>query len=292
MHAVWQTTKSSKGFHADTAHSKEAHFRERGEPHPTRDACAVFVHPPALLSTSGDSILVWKTPPTSQVDFVVLLLSYVDIVGVGEAKQARVLRLGRALRPLRLIKRNPGLRLIVDALLATWRSVSMIILLATSLAVVFSCVGMACFQGTFNSCSDAAGPAAFPFGKTECSGTWMSSAKLTVANPSLTQTDDQILAGEEISFLSPRAWLLPSQNFDSFPRAMISLAAVNCFSYADVLKDASNGVGKDRSPRRDHNAVVAAVFFVVYTISASLFVMNLFVAFIIDGFNQVMMSPR
>lgn len=43
------------------------------------------------------------------VDFLVLILSLMDILG-GNTKSARVLRLGRALRPLRLIKRNQGMR--------------------------------------------------------------------------------------------------------------------------------------------------------------------------------------
>lgn len=61
--------------------------------------------------------------------------------------QARVLRLGRALRPLRLIKRNQGMRLMVDALISTWRPVTMIVLLAFTVATIFAILGMTLFRG-------------------------------------------------------------------------------------------------------------------------------------------------
>lgn len=228
------------------------------------------------------------------VDFTVLLLSYVDIVGLAETKQARILRLGRALRPLRLIKRNQGMRLIVGALVATWRSVSMIILLAASLIVVFACIGMANFKNLFHSCNDATGPAAYPFGKVECAGTYMTHVSIITWRGAINDHGSHYhkaaplkMDARDMSFLSPRAWMLPNQNFDTFPRAMLTLAAVNCFNYGDVLRDASDTTKQDQSPLRDNTAVTAAIFFVTYTISASLFVMNLFVAFIIDGFNQL-----
>uniref|UniRef100_A0A7S1H842 C2 domain-containing protein n=1 Tax=Hemiselmis andersenii TaxID=464988 RepID=A0A7S1H842_HEMAN len=217
------------------------------------------------------------------VDFLVLVLSYIDLSGLGETKQARVLRLGRALRPLRLIKRNQGMRLIVDALLATWRSVSMIILLALSLAIVFACIGMACFKGTFYYCSDPDG-AVFPAGKTECSGNFM--GKTHMRFDALGSEDEAVL------WLAPRAWLNPALNFDDFTSALVTLAAVNCFNYAHVMSYASDGTSPGQSSSRDNNAVVSGVFFVCYTITASLFIMNLFVAFLIDGFNQLRQAEQ
>eukprot|EP00961_Rhodomonas_salina_P269329 3638820-Rhodomonas_salina.2 len=49
------------------------------------------------------------------VDFIVLVLSVIDIFG-GSTKGARVLRLGRALRPLRLIEGNQSMRYVSSAL--------------------------------------------------------------------------------------------------------------------------------------------------------------------------------
>ncbi len=178
----------------------------------------------------------------------------------------------------RLIKRNEGLRLIVNALLATWRSVSMIMLLAASVAVVFAIIGMQCFKGRFHSCNDDA--ILFPMGKAECASTYMKPTTVSFRA-------NEELAPADYMWLSQRVWHPSPQNFDTFGNAVLTLAAVNTFEYADVLWEASAGTLPDKSPSADNKAFLAGAFFLTYTITASLFVMNLFVAYIVDGFNQL-----
>eukprot|EP00281_Chroomonas_sp_CCMP1168_P027748 CAMPEP_0206246660 /NCGR_PEP_ID=MMETSP0047_2-20121206/19385_1 /ASSEMBLY_ACC=CAM_ASM_000192 /TAXON_ID=195065 /ORGANISM="Chroomonas mesostigmatica_cf, Strain CCMP1168" /LENGTH=603 /DNA_ID=CAMNT_0053672113 /DNA_START=264 /DNA_END=2072 /DNA_ORIENTATION=+ len=216
-------------------------------------------------------------------DSLVLGLSWIDISGLSQTRQARVLRLGRALRPLRLIKRNEGMRLIVDALLATWRPVSMIFLLALCVTTVFAIIGMAMFKGTFSRCTDVT--VQWPRGRSDCSGlAW--AMPMLVRGPGI---DFDSMEGFDVSqaFAMPAVWDAPTENFDSFFRAFVSLLAVNTFNYGEMLVAASASTEKDIMPKHDHNAILAGIFFVVYTIASALFVMNLFVAFIIDGFNQL-----
>jgi hypothetical protein len=207
--------------------------------------------------------------PWNATDALVLLLSWLDITGATQTRQFRVLRLGRALRPLRLIKRNEGLRLIVDALIATWRPVSMIIVLLVAVTTVFGVIGMSMFQGMFHMCSSPL--VEYPKGKTECTGTMLRGG------------DDQ----DQAQWMSPAVWDVQQENFDTFGTSFVTLLAVNTFNYGELLVVASDTTAPGVSPLKDNNAILAALFFVTYTIVSSLFVMNLFVAFIIDGFNQL-----
>ena len=205
--------------------------------------------------------------PWNATDALVLFLSWLDISGATETRQFRVLRLGRALRPLRLIKRNEGMRLIVDALIATWRPVSMIIVLLVAVTTVFGVIGMSMFQGMFHMCSSPL--VEHPQGKAECTGTML-------------RGDD-----DQAQWMSPAVWDVQPDNFDTFGTSFVTLLAVNTFNYGELLVVASDTTAPGISPLKDNNAILAALFFVTYTIVSSLFVMNLFVAFIIDGFNQL-----
>ena len=51
------------------------------------------------------------------VDFIILLLSWMDLSRLLSGSQEKVFRLARALRPLRLIKRNKGLRVLSEVII-------------------------------------------------------------------------------------------------------------------------------------------------------------------------------
>ena len=97
-----------------------------------------------------------------------------------EGKLGKVLRLARALRPLRLMKRNERMRAVIDALIGTLRPVIYVILFLSLTIVIFAIVGLGLFGGKFQSCStqdllfytvDAS--VSYPFGRTECVGSFV-----------------------------------------------------------------------------------------------------------------------
>ena len=58
----------------------------------------------------------------------------------------------RALRPLRVIKRFENLRIIVNALFATFGAMQNVLMVGTLLLLIFSIMGVSFFKGAFFSC--------------------------------------------------------------------------------------------------------------------------------------------
>lgn len=195
------------------------------------------------------------------MDSVVLLFAIIEETGImAEGGIAKVFRLARALRPLRLMKRNQGMRVVIDALISTLAPVAYVILFSTFTFLVFSLIGMGLFGGKMYRCTSPV--ADYPLGKRECFGNYV--------------YDEGILA--------PSAWVNPPFNFDSFSSASLTLFRVNTIKYVGILTEVMDITELNQSPKKGHSEVLA-LFFVVYLIVGALFVMNLFVGFIVDGFN-------
>merc|ERR1719181_1172426 len=104
----------------------------------------------------------------NRIDVTVLFFAWVDITGVLEGTSfARVLRVMRGLKPLRMIKRLKGLRLLIDALLRTMLPVFYVLFFLTCIMLVFAVVGMGLFARKMDKCNDAIF-AAYPGGKRDC----------------------------------------------------------------------------------------------------------------------------
>ena len=77
-----------------------------------------------LLSVKTDQRIPYLKNPWNYLDLFVVIVSWADEIcsridgaGTEELSGLRILRLFRALRPLRLVARNPSLRLVVDTIL-------------------------------------------------------------------------------------------------------------------------------------------------------------------------------
>lgn len=64
----------------------------------------------------------------------------------------RVFRLLRSLRPLRVINRAPGLKLVVQTLLSSLRPIGNIVLICCTFFIIFGILGVQLFKGTFYYC--------------------------------------------------------------------------------------------------------------------------------------------
>ena len=198
----------------------------------------------------------------NRIDVTVLFFAWVDITGVLEGTSfARVLRVMRGLKPLRMIKRLKGLRLLIDALLRTMLPVFYVLFFLTCIMLVFAVVGMGLFARKMDKCNDAIF-AAYPGGKRDCASYFI--------------TDSGIMM--------PRSWERPKHNFDSIDTAFITLFRITYGKYVAVLYDTMDITDVELSPKQEASTG-HALFLVAYVIVSTLFVMNLLVAFIVDGFN-------
>lgn len=159
------------------------------------------------------------------------------------------------------MKRNEGMRVVIDALVATMAPVAYVILFACATFAVFSLIGMGLLGGKLFSCSMPG--AEWPGGKLECSGNHLDL---------------------ETGVMFPRAWIKPTYNFDSSAESVVTLYRMSTNKYVAILAASKDITDFDQSPL-DNNSAYMSLFFVVYMIVGYLFVMNLFVGFIVDGFN-------
>lgn len=139
------------------------------------------------------------------LDTAVLIFSWFDLViqiidGSNTFGISKIFRLFRTLRPLRLMKRNEGMRVVIDALVATIAPVTYVIVFACTTFAVFSLVGMGLFGGKMFYCSTPG--AEYPGGKTECSGSHVDM---------------------DSGIMKPRAWIKPTYNFDSSTSSFVTL---------------------------------------------------------------------
>lgn len=94
------------------------------------------------------------------LDFVVVVASLMDLlfmvlsVDIDQLKALKALRAFRALRPLRMIARNEGMKLVVNALLASLPSMTNVLLVCSLFILIFSIGGVNFFKGTFFRCEN------------------------------------------------------------------------------------------------------------------------------------------
>jgi hypothetical protein len=92
----------------------------------------------------------------NSLDFTLLCVSIGSILSdiLPQLAFLKSLRAFRALRPLRLLSRNPGMKLIIETLLESLPAVGNVFGVVLMLQLVFSILGMQMFSGTFGKCSD------------------------------------------------------------------------------------------------------------------------------------------
>lgn len=177
------------------------------------------------------------------LDSLVLFFAWIDESGVlPEGRVAKVFRLARALRPLRLMKRNVGMRIVIDALICTMKPVAYVIMFSVFTFCVFALVGQGLFGGRLYRCNMPG--AEYPGGKAECSG-----HHVTL----------------DSGFLVQRVWSNPSFHFDDYEGSVLTLFTVNTIKYVDIIYDVSDITRFDQSPKEGFSGELA-LFFVVYLI--------------------------
>jgi hypothetical protein len=95
----------------------------------------------------------------NMLDFIVVVASDLDLlfllisVQSNQLKALKALRAFRALRPLRMIARNEGMKLVVNALLASLPSMTNVLLVCSLFILIFSIGGVNFFKGSFYRCT-------------------------------------------------------------------------------------------------------------------------------------------
>jgi len=194
------------------------------------------------------------------LDFFIVLVSLVGVLAsqYPELEILLTLRILRVLRPLRLLARNPGTRLVMTVLFSSFPIVGAIVAVVLFVQTVFAIIGMHMFMGTMASCSDAS-----ILSRDACVGSYF---------------DED---GDEYA----REWRNPwVGSFDSFGAAMMTLfQAVTADTFPDLITYAMDTVGVDVPPVPTAWAF-SGLYFIAWILIGNFVSVNLFVGAIVDNF--------
>merc|ERR550532_680198 len=158
----------------------------------------------------------------------------------------RVFRLVRALRPLRVINRAPGLKLVVQTLLSSLKPIGNIVLICCTFFIIFGILGVQLFKGLFFYCEGPEVELQNITNKMEC----------------LNHTENR--------------WINQKYNFDNLGQALMSLFVLSSKDgWVDIMYHGLDAVGLDKQPKQNYNEW-RLLYFISFLLLVGFFVLNMF----------------
>jgi len=204
----------------------------------------------------GFSILTWILESISGFD-----ISFV-----------RGFRALRALRPLRMVSKNEGIKTVVNSLLLSIPSLLNVMLIIMLFLLVFGILGVQFWKGAIAWCTNDDPDIQ---DKQQCidAGIYL--------KPIYNEVGQVQLYAQEKG-----EWITPFNNYNNVMYSMITFFEVSTLEmWPDVMHNAVDSVGLDQRMIPDNKPQVSIVF-VIYIFFTTFFVMNLFISVIVDKFND------
>ena len=213
--------------------------------------------------------------PWNRLDFFVVIITFLAMFG-GGSSAGRTLRVGRILRPLRMIQRNEGMKVIVDALLRALMPVFYLTILLLCFFFVFAILGLDLFSGKFWRCND---PSKAILKREDCVGFF----KMQVNEIEWKRKIDDYQA----FVYAPRVWSNPPYfSFDNIGLALQTLFEVVARKgWTPVLDSAMDATDVGLQPQK-WESKTSVVYFVVFIYFGAYFMLKLFVGIIVGTFRQ------
>ena len=200
--------------------------------------------------------------PWNWLDGIVVIVSIISIFMTGvDISFIKVFRTFRALRPLRVINRNRGLKLVVRTLLESIKGIMNVALLLGLNYLIFGILAVQLWNGKLKTCTDATIVV-----RENCTGPFF-----------------------DVSFNETRSrqWRSMNTNFDHIGTAVLALFEVSAAnSWEVIMWSAMDAVSDSHAPIRDYHPLYG-LFFVVFFAISNFFLLNLFVGVVIYNFNSV-----
>ncbi|XP_074524806.1 voltage-dependent T-type calcium channel subunit alpha-1H-like [Halichoeres trimaculatus] len=199
------------------------------------------------------------------MDGLLVILSLVHIcislVGTSEPtvlSTLRVFRVLRMLRSLRLIKRAPRLKLAVEALQASIKPISSVVLMCAAWLLFYATLGVQLFKGKFFHC-------------------------LGQDITNITTKSDCLTAGYK--------WVRKPFNFDNTPQAMLSLFVMFSRSgWMTIMYDGLDAVGVDLQPIKDYNDWMH-LYFISFMV-VNFLLLDMFIGVMVETFRECHREQR
>ncbi|XP_031551384.1 voltage-dependent T-type calcium channel subunit alpha-1G-like isoform X2 [Actinia tenebrosa] len=193
------------------------------------------------------------------LDFVLVLMSWLDVIithvpdaSVDILGSLKVFRALRTLRPLRMIHRAPGLKLVVQTLLYSLQPIGNTVLIAGVFYVMFGILGVQLFKGQFYYCEG-----------------------------------DRYVINRAQCLNSTRGhWVNRRYNFDNLLQALISLFIVSTRDgWIQVMHHGIDAVGVDMQPVVNY-AEWCLIYFIPFLLLGGFLVLNMIVGVVVENFQR------
>lgn len=232
------------------------------------------------------------------MDFVITGIAGFSSINRGsQFKLLKTLRIFRALRPLRMINRNPGLKLVVNSLIASIPGIVNVIVVCVLVFTIFSIVAVNNFKGKFASCSG------------DVFDGLTSSQQYLVMYPRIW---DDLTSDERFWFNSTSALMYGNASAAGFitSRVVCELLSAKWEStisqsfnnvalgyqalfqmttgegWVDIMLAGVDATEIDMQPVPNHREIWT-LFFILFMLIGTFFIMQLFVGVVIGNFNQM-----
>ena len=217
------------------------------------------------------------------LDFLIVVIGILLQATKGNDSLASLksLRTFRALRPIRMASRNEGMKIVVNALFQSIPPISNVLLVCLLFYMIFGILGVSLFSGKFQYCADGDGEmidvrSILP---KDQYGTltreWCEKGTQTITWP------------EGITPYEIQTEWINDKTFDNIFRSLLALFEMASLEmWLDIMFFAVDSTGETTQPVFNNNPYIC-LFFVLFLIVGSFFVLNLFVGVTIDKFNEM-----
>lgn len=242
--------------------------------------------------------------PWNILDFVIVFFSIItwilEAYATGDVSFLRGFRALRALRPLRVVSKNEGIKTVVNALLESIPALINVLLIVMLFLLVFGILGIQLFKGQLGYCND---DGELITNKTMCVGEYLvpqANRFGEVLRVHETEVNDKSLWNDQNSLMyeedgeeflvkaqfEDREWFQPFNRYDNIFISMMTFFEISTLEmWPDMMFAAIDAVGYDKSPK-EKNSPMVSLLYVIYIFVTTFFIMNLFISVIVDKFNE------
>jgi len=201
------------------------------------------------------------------VSVIDVTLTVAAVEGGSLLRLLKIFRMLRALRPLRAINKLPGLRAVVETLLASLKPIGSTLIIIATFFLIFGILGTQLFLGKFYFC-DGVEEDTTPF-------------TMLVGTTNVTVTE---IKTKEDCLGAGLSWINSHYHFDNLGQALQALFVIASIDgWVDIMYAGVDATEIGEQPIRNASPVMA-VFFMAFILVGGFLVLNMFVGVILENF--------
>ena len=207
--------------------------------------------------------LSYLREPWNCLDFFIVVISIISLTASDiELQIFKILRMGKLIRPLRVLSRNEGLKISIQALIVSIPAMMRLMMIVMLFFVIFAVMGINLLKGRLYACS--------------LDGVTLSPSQQEKLI--LNQIDCVNYGGE---------WKPYYKNFDTLDKSLMQMYTMSrTVGWAEFMYRAVRSEDSGKQPSDENFDGLAATYFCFYIIFGAFFITNLFIGVVISTYNR------